>query len=74
MALGQYLSEYFNPGHLFTVYQWCQEVEFKVIMQTLGKGAEGGVVRTVQRLEMLIRTVRQGAKVIGNFRLATQMD
>ena len=36
-----YLANNFNPGYILAVLQWCQQVEFKVIMESEGKGAEG---------------------------------
>lgn len=47
------------------VYAWCQGAKF-VEVQKLTKAFEGSTIRTLRRLEELVRQIMTAAKAIGN--------
>ncbi|KAL7557415.1 hypothetical protein ACA910_016631 [Epithemia clementina (nom. ined.)] len=55
----------FNPEMMEAVYAWCQGAKF-VEVQKLTKAYEGTTIRTLRRLEELVRQITTAAKAIGN--------
>jgi len=58
----------FNPEMMEAVYAWCQGAKF-VEVQKLTKAFEGTTIRTLRRLEELVRQITTAAKAIGNHEL-----
>jgi ATP-dependent RNA helicase DOB1 len=63
----------FNPGLMEAVYAWCQGMKF-VDVQKLTGTFEGTTIRTLRRLEELIRQLSSAAKAIGNHELQVKFD
>lgn len=63
----------FNPGLMEAVYAWCQGMKF-VEVQKLTGTFEGTTIRTLRRLEELIRQLSTAAKAIGNHELQSKFD
>lgn len=58
----------FNPEMMEAVHAWCQGAKF-VEVQKLTKAYEGTTIRTLRRLEELVRQITTAAKSIGNHEL-----
>ena len=57
------------------VVQWCQGAKFTDVMKIAGDGMyEGSIIRTMHRLEELLRQLIDAAKVVGNEELEKRCD
>lgn len=65
--------EKFNPGLMEAVYAWCKGSKF-VEVQKLTGTFEGSTIRSLRRLEELIRQLAQASKSIGNLELQTKFE
>jgi antiviral helicase SKI2 len=63
----------FNFGLVEVVYEWAGGMPFSNITQ-LTDVQEGVIVRTIQRLDEVLRNVKDGARVIGDPVLYQKMD
>jgi len=63
----------FNPGLMEAVFAWCKGAKF-VDVQKLTGTFEGTTIRTLRRLDELIRQLSSAAKAIGNHELETKFD
>jgi ATP-dependent RNA helicase DOB1 len=63
----------FNPGLMEAVYAWCKGMKF-VEVQKLTGTFEGTTIRTLRRLEELIRQLSTAAKAIGNHELQLKFE
>jgi len=55
------------------VYAWCKGVKF-VEVQQLTQSFEGTTIRTLRRVEELVRQISVAAKAIGNTELQTKFE
>ena len=55
------------------VFAWCKGVKF-VEVQTLTMTFEGTTIRTLRRVEELVRQIAVAAKAIGNTELQTKFE
>lgn len=55
------------------VYAWCQGAKF-IEVQKLTDSFEGTTIRTLRRLEELVRQITTAAKAIGNHELETKFE
>lgn len=55
------------------VYAWCKGVKF-VEVQKLTESFEGTTIRTLRRVEELVRQIAVAAKSIGNYELQTKFE
>ena len=55
------------------VFAWCKGVKF-VEVQKLTQSFEGTTVRTLRRLEELVRQITVAAKAIGNLELQSKFE
>ncbi|GFH49503.1 hypothetical protein CTEN210_05979 [Chaetoceros tenuissimus] len=62
-----------NPGLMEAVFAWCKGAKF-VDVQKLTGTFEGTTIRTLRRLEELIRQLSSAAKAIGNHELQTKFE
>ena len=65
--------EKFNPGMMEAVYAWCKGVKF-IEVQKLTGTFEGTTIRTLRRLEELVRQLASAAKAIGNHELTEKLE
>ena len=63
----------FNPGLMEAVFAWCKGMKF-VEVQKLTGTFEGTTIRTLRRLEELIRQLSTAAKAIGNHELQLKFE
>lgn len=61
------------PNRMEPVYAWCKGVKF-IEVQALTNTFEGTTIRTLRRLEELVRQIAVAAKAIGNFELQTKFE
>eukprot|EP00526_Cylindrotheca_closterium_P029124 CAMPEP_0113649258 /NCGR_PEP_ID=MMETSP0017_2-20120614/26169_1 /TAXON_ID=2856 /ORGANISM="Cylindrotheca closterium" /LENGTH=1088 /DNA_ID=CAMNT_0000561611 /DNA_START=16 /DNA_END=3282 /DNA_ORIENTATION=- /assembly_acc=CAM_ASM_000147 len=61
----------FNPGMMEAVFAWCKGVKF-VDVQKMTGSFEGTTIRTLRRLEELVRQITVAAKAIGDKDLETK--
>ena len=60
----------FSPALVDVVHDWCNGAKFAELMTMVPEGMyEGSVIRTMHRLEELLRQLIDGAKVVGNTEL-----
>jgi superfamily II RNA helicase len=72
---------YHNPQHpsifsvcrMEAVFAWCKGVKF-VQVQELTGSFEGTTIRTLRRLEELVRQITVAAKAIGNIELEAKFE
>jgi len=62
-----------NPGLMEAVFAWCKGAKF-VDVQKLTGTFEGTTIRTLRRLEELVRQLSSAAKAIGNHELQTKFE
>ena len=55
------------------VYAWCKGAKF-IEVQKLTNSFEGTTIRTLRRLEELIRQIASATKAIGNHELMTKFE
>lgn len=55
------------------VYEWALQRDFLEICK-LTEAQEGSIVKTIQRLEILLRDVRNAAKIMGNMEMFKKME
>ena len=55
------------------VYAWCKGAKF-IEVQKLTGSFEGTTIRTLRRLEELVRQISEAAKAIGNQELQTKFE
>ncbi|KAK1741610.1 exosome RNA helicase MTR4 [Skeletonema marinoi] len=65
--------EKFNPGLMEAVYAWCKGVKF-VEVQKLTGTFEGSTIRSLRRLEELVRQLASASKSIGNLELQAKFE
>jgi len=65
--------EKFNPGMMEAVFAWCKGAKF-VDVQKLTGSFEGTTIRTLRRLEELVRQLANASKAIGNHELQTKFE
>jgi len=63
----------FNPGLMEAVFAWCKGAKF-VDVQKLTGTFEGTTIRTLRRLDELVRQLSSAAKAIGNHELETKFE
>jgi ATP-dependent RNA helicase DOB1 len=63
----------FNPGLMEAVFAWCKGAKF-VDVQKLTGTFEGTTIRTLRRLEELVRQLSNAAKAIGNHELHAKFE
>jgi len=63
----------FNPGLMEAVFAWCKGAKF-VDVQKLTGTFEGTTIRTLRRLEELVRQLSSAAKAIGNHELQAKFE
>eukprot|EP00956_Cyclotella_meneghiniana_P017919 scaffold29502_cov69-Cyclotella_meneghiniana.AAC.3 len=63
----------FNPGLMEAVYAWCKGAKF-VEVQKLTGTYEGSTIRTLRRLEELVRQLASASKAIGNLELQAKFE
>ena len=63
----------FNPGLMEAVYAWCKGAKF-VEVQKLTGTYEGSTIRTLRRLEELVRQLASASKAIGNLELQEKFE
>lgn len=64
----------FRPFLMDIVYRWCKGALFRDILDLDENIHEGSIVRSMRRLEELLRQMVDAAKVMGNFELADKFD
>ena len=69
----EYASEHLKFGLVEVVYEWARGVPFGEIC-TLTTVQEGGIVRTITRLDEVCREVRNAARIIGDASLYRKME
>ena len=62
-----------NCPRMEAVYAWCKGVKF-VEVQALTKTFEGTTIRTLRRVEELVRQIAVAAKAIGNLELQAKFE
>lgn len=65
--------EKFNPGLMEAVYAWCKGAKF-VEVQKLTGTFEGSTIRSLRRLEELVRQLAAASKSIGNLELEEKFE
>eukprot|EP00547_Thalassionema_nitzschioides_P008956 CAMPEP_0194227698 /NCGR_PEP_ID=MMETSP0156-20130528/42992_1 /TAXON_ID=33649 /ORGANISM="Thalassionema nitzschioides, Strain L26-B" /LENGTH=1107 /DNA_ID=CAMNT_0038960191 /DNA_START=38 /DNA_END=3361 /DNA_ORIENTATION=- len=65
--------EKFNPGMMEAVFAWSKGAKF-VDVQKLTDTFEGSTIRTLRRLEELVRQIANASKAIGNAELQAKME
>jgi len=65
--------EQFNPGMMEAVFAWCKGAKF-VDVQKLTGSFEGTTIRTLRRLEELVRQLTSASKAIGNHELQKKFE
>ena len=55
------------------VYAWCKGAKFGEVQKLTGS-FEGTTIRTLRRLEELIRQIASATKAIGNFELMAKFE
>lgn len=70
-AVGDYVDQY-NFGLVEVVYQWAQGMSFKNIME-LTDVQEGITVKCIQRLDEVLKDVRNAGRITGDVRLQEKM-
>ncbi|XP_066938554.1 superkiller complex protein 2 [Macrobrachium rosenbergii] len=70
-TVGDYIDQY-NFGLIEAVYRWAQGVSFKDIME-LTDVQEGIVVKCIQRLDEVLKDVRNAGRITGDVRLQEKM-
>ncbi|CAB9508390.1 viralicidic activity 2-like 2 [Seminavis robusta] len=63
----------FNPGMMEAVYAWTKGAKFGEVQKLTGS-FEGTTIRTLRRLEELIRQIASATKAIGNFELMAKFE
>jgi len=63
----------FNPGMMEAVFAWCKGAKF-VEVQKLTGSFEGTTIRTLRRLEELIRQITNAAKAFGDKELEAKFE
>jgi len=63
----------FSPGLVDLVHEWCGGAKFADLMG-MTDAYEGSVIRTLHRLEELLRQLVDAAKVVGNTDLETKCE
>mmetsp|Transcript_22038 Transcript_22038/g.24646 ORF Transcript_22038/g.24646 Transcript_22038/m.24646 type:complete len:956 (-) Transcript_22038:847-3714(-) len=63
----------FNPAMMEAVFAWCKGVKF-VDVQKLTGSFEGTTIRTLRRLEELVRQITCAAKAIGDHELEAKFE
>ncbi|EEC43389.1 predicted protein [Phaeodactylum tricornutum CCAP 1055/1] len=63
----------FNPGMMEAVFAWCKGAKF-IEVQKLTGSFEGTTIRTLRRLEELVRQITAAAKAIGNHELEAKFE
>ena len=64
----QYLDEKINFALTKVVYEWACQKDFAEICQ-LTDAQEGSIVRTILRLDILLRDLKSACKVMGNMHI-----
>jgi len=62
-----------NPGLMEAVFAWCKGAKFVEVQQLTGT-FEGTTIRTLRRLEELVRQLATAAKAIGNHELQSKFE
>lgn len=65
--------EQFNPGMMEAVFAWSKGAKF-VDVQKLTDTFEGSTIRTLRRLEELVRQIANASKAIGNTELQAKFE
>jgi len=63
----------FNPAMMEAVFAWCKGVKF-LDVQKLTDSFEGTTIRTLRRLEELVRQICSAAKAIGDHELEAKFE
>ena len=63
----------FNPGLMEAVYAWCKGAKF-VDVQKLCDSYEGTTIRTLRRLEELVRQLACAATAVGNAEMRAKFE
>ena len=61
----EFLGTVANPGLMEAVYAWCRGAKF-VDVQKLTDTYEGTTIRTLRRLEELVRQLASASSAVGN--------
>merc|ERR1712157_471067 len=69
----EYVTNALNPGMMEGVFAWCKGAKF-VDVQKLSPTFEGSTIRTIRRLEELIRQLASASKAIGNHELQKKFE
>lgn len=64
---------FINYNRMEAVYAWCKGAKF-IEVQKLTGSFEGTTIRTLRRLEELIRQIASATKAIGNHELMTKFE
>mmetsp|Transcript_4329 Transcript_4329/g.11207 ORF Transcript_4329/g.11207 Transcript_4329/m.11207 type:complete len:1117 (+) Transcript_4329:165-3515(+) len=63
----------FNPAMMEAVFAWCKGVKFLEVQKLTGS-FEGTTIRTLRRLEELVRQITSAAKAIGDHELEAKFE
>lgn len=63
----------FNPAMMEAVFAWCKGVKFLDVQKLTGS-FEGTTIRTLRRLEELVRQITSAAKAIGDHELEAKFE
>jgi ATP-dependent RNA helicase DOB1 len=63
----------FNPGLMEAVYAWCKGAKF-VDVQKLTDTYEGTTIRTLRRLEELVRQLASASDAVGNMEMKVKFE
>lgn len=62
-----------NFNHVKVVYEWAKQRDFVEVCQ-MTESQEGTIVKTIQRLDILLKDVKNAAKVMGNMALCKKIE
>jgi ATP-dependent RNA helicase DOB1 len=60
-------------GRMEAVFAWCKGAKF-IEVQRLTNSFEGSTIRTLRRLEELVRQIAAASKAIGNYELERKFE
>ena len=73
MFVDLYFSYFYDINRMEAVYAWCKGAKF-VEVQKLTGTFEGSTIRSLRRLEELVRQLASASKSVGNLELQTKFD
>ena len=65
--------EKFNPGLMEAVYAWVKGAKFVEVQKLTGQ-FEGSTIRSLRRLEELVRQLASASKAIGNLEIMSKLE